>query len=99
MRLIDADALKAWFFRPYSNEESYCNMDVAKAIDDAPTIDAVPVRHGEWIHSVAVQGTTSGGVTYYHGYTCSVCGGLMGRKGDAYCYNCGARMDGERRES
>ena len=42
-RYIDADALKAWFFRPYSNEESYCNMDVAKAIDNAPTVDAVPV--------------------------------------------------------
>lgn len=40
MRLIDADALKAWFFRPYSNEESYCNMDVAKAIDKQPTITA-----------------------------------------------------------
>ena len=44
-RLVDADALKAWFFRPYSNEESYCNMDVAKAIDKAPTI--VPAERSE----------------------------------------------------
>ena len=36
-RLIDADALKAWFFRPYSNEESYSNLDVAKVIDAQPT--------------------------------------------------------------
>ena len=50
-RYIDANALKAWFFRPYSNEESYCNMDVAKAIDNAPTVDAVPVvRCKECIH-------------------------------------------------
>lgn len=37
-RLIDADRLKQWFFRPYSNEESYFNLDVAKAIDHAPTV-------------------------------------------------------------
>ena len=36
-RLIDADKLKAWFFRPYSNEESYSNLDVAKVIDAQPT--------------------------------------------------------------
>lgn len=53
---------------------------------------AMEPKRGEWIHSVTVQGTTSGGITYYHGYTCSVCGGLMGRKGDAYCYKCGAKM-------
>lgn len=50
-------------------------------------------KRGEWIHDVAVQGTTAGGVTFYHGYTCSVCGALMGRKGDAYCYKCGAKME------
>ena len=37
-RLIDADKLKQWFFRPYSNEESYVNLDVAKAIEHAPTV-------------------------------------------------------------
>ena len=37
MRLIDADALKAYFFRPYSNEESYSNLDVANVIDAQPT--------------------------------------------------------------
>lgn len=52
-------------------------------------------KRGKWIHDVAVQGTTAGGVTFYHGYTCSVCGALMGRKGDAYCYKCGAKMIGE----
>lgn len=37
-RLIDADKLKQWFFRPYSNEESYSNIDVAEAIEHAPTV-------------------------------------------------------------
>ena len=39
MRLIDADALKKYFFRPYSNEESYSNIDLAKIIDAQPTIE------------------------------------------------------------
>ena len=39
MRLIDADKLKDWFFRPYSNEESYSNIEVARRIDQAPTVD------------------------------------------------------------
>ena len=38
-RIIDADKLKDWFFRPYSNEESYSNIEVARRIDEAPTID------------------------------------------------------------
>ena len=47
-RLIDADALKKYFFRPYSNEESYSNIDIARIIDNAPTVQA-DRPHGEWI--------------------------------------------------
>lgn len=39
MRLIDADALKQYFFRPYSNEECYTNLDIEKVIDAQPTIE------------------------------------------------------------
>lgn len=56
MRLIDADALKAWFFRPYSNEESYSNLDVAKVIDAQPTAprwvrceDELPKENGWYL--------------------------------------------------
>lgn len=37
-RLIDADKMKQWFFRPYSNEESYSNIDIARIIDSQVTI-------------------------------------------------------------
>ena len=37
-RLIDADKMKQWFFRPYSNEESYSNIDIARIIDSQATI-------------------------------------------------------------
>jgi len=49
MRLIDADALKAWFFRPYSNEGVYSNTEVEEVIDSQPTIDAIPT---EWIEEL-----------------------------------------------
>ena len=43
MRLIDADKLKEWFLRPYSNEETYSNIDICSRINSAPTVDAVEV--------------------------------------------------------
>ena len=42
-RLIDADELKEWFLRPYSNEETYSNIDICSRINSAPTVDAVEV--------------------------------------------------------
>ena len=91
MRLIDADAF-------LKRNEVYADCEfihpmyqntLREIVDDEPTIDAVPVRHGEWI---------------YHNYedgnwccTCSNCGkgDLHAIKGTVpYCWNCGARMDG-----
>lgn len=84
MRLIDADALKRkWLFRgndgrPYRDE-----------IDSMPTIDAVPVRHGEWIGVSPMVDTRQ----------CSRCGyNIVSEELETpYCPWCGARMDGERR--
>lgn len=73
MRLIDADKL------PLDIEH--------EDIDDAPTIDAVEVVHGEWIKYE--DGTT----------VCSNCGFTLEDwiQGVFYnfCPNCGAKMDGE----
>ena len=62
-------------------------------VEDAPTIDAVPVVHGKWIH------------LYKNNYRCSVCGAwfIFEDENNPYeegrfCPYCGARM-GERRES
>ena len=80
MRLIDADALLA----EAMEEGAYGYVD-AKQIADAPTIDAVLVKHGEWI--------TKGQDIY-----CSACGGESAytwhgsSKFSAYCPNCGAEM-------
>ena len=60
-------------------------MDAATKIKEAPTVDAVPVRHGKWA------------VIYYDNPLptvgeCSECGSI--RRISNYCPNCGAKMDG-----
>lgn len=45
MRLIDADELLEYFFRAYSNEEVYTNLDIKQIIDNAPTVEQ---PKGEW---------------------------------------------------
>lgn len=92
MRLIDADALL--------DAISVHLERIEQEINDAPTIDAVPmddymdlhnhfvdwepIRHGRWV----VAGKTT------HYYICSVCG-EPGDGFDNYCRSCGSRMDGD----
>ena len=77
MRLIDADAFK----EKLAEEEITFPL-----IDEQPTVDAVPVRHGKWVEYPIADGMNQ----------CSECGML--RFGCSnYCPNCGAKMD-ERKE-
>ena len=89
MRLIDADELKSDFLREAERpiNERPCVMDI---IDNAPTIDAEPVRHGQWEEK-------------FDSLMCSECKavfkdeiiytGDFGRYYIPYCPNCGAKMD------
>lgn len=52
MRLIDADALIQEMYRivTETNSESiHIDCIVDEAVGNAPTVDAVPVVHGEWL--------------------------------------------------
>lgn len=105
MRLIDADALlKEYDGAEYEiNSSAYakgCNDVVKwsrKTINEQPTIDAVPVVHGKWIESPDNDGMD---------YECSnlKCKCRISYNGSRvsgdfnYCPNCGAKMDGERRD-
>jgi len=93
-RLIDADALKE---KVPSVEDEY--QYVHKLIDEAPTVDAEPVRHGKWIEEDA----------YEYGenvWRCSICGEpyvLMEEITPKqalynYCPCCGAKMDAQEKE-
>lgn len=92
MRLIDADALKESLkeLEAESNSIRYTQglQDAVdyyfpQIIDDAPTIDAVPVKHGRWIQRRNGQ------------YYCNNCGReerFIYQKN--CCPKCGAKMDG-----
>ena len=77
-RLIDADAL----IYDEINEGVLAVFEYD--IDNAPTVDAVPARHGKWI-------TKSTGGEYFD--CCSECGHIEWDGPSKYCPKCGARMD------
>lgn len=93
MRLIDADAFKAegrelyrvagWDLR----EVHYSQMDVECNIDNMPTIEAEPVKHGHWIEKII----------YSHSYAeCSECKTVYSwseTETMRFCKRCGAKMN------
>ena len=89
MRLIDVDELGVGRCSKDVLPAAYCAgwNGLLGLIEKAPTVDAVPVVHGQWNADE----------------TCSLCGeksteGLDATKWDywlpTYCPNCGAKMDG-----
>lgn len=106
-RLIDVDALKVDYgmaedckdcktgYRSCDFDRNYSKMDFCGWLDDAPTVDAVPVRHGRWIPKF--NGKFKGGAYWYECSECrhTVPGGLQ--SGKIFCENCGAdmRKDGD----
>lgn len=103
-RLIDADALKQeirkgtrYFVRVWDTtgrekwelEKDLSLKEIDEIIDNAPTIDAEPIRHGKWLMNDA------------YGTYCSECGSasfeITGRQYSKmktrYCWQCGAKMD------
>ena len=48
MRLVDADAL----IKDLKDRKIPFNADINDVIITAPTIDAEPVRHGEWVPKI-----------------------------------------------
>ena len=56
-----------------------------QVINDAPTVDAVPVVHGEW------QDEQCGRWIYAK---CNLCGKVQDVRSN-FCPNCGAKMDGK----
>lgn len=71
---------------------------IEKAVDDAPTVDAIPVRHGRWVEWPECA-------KYAEAYSedhiaCSVCGHVFNVLDNnceefKYCPNCGACMRGD----
>ena len=105
-RLIDADAMLEYLNLMYDEQHSWrddYNVGVLGAINyikhKAPTIDAVSVVHGEWKPFDLKWGRSI--------WYCTACEEGVEVPCDIwthkpiynYCPYCGARMDGERKES
>ena len=89
MRLIDADAL----IDKYQSEFSIdvFRYEILEDLNEAPTVEAVPVVHGHWINCMNYP------------LRCSNCGIIVdsvngipwANKSFKYCPHCGAKMDGK----
>ncbi len=102
MRLIDADALKKEVGKLWEELDDVdfgeLVRDFWKILNKFPTIDAEPVRHGQWVMKKE---------RFLQWYACSECGSYPPRQHYAseirseltpYCPNCGAKMDGGENE-
>lgn len=97
MRLIDADKLEYRVMtecNPYGKPtlEFESGIKVMGMIEDAPTIEAIPVVHGQFVKNET-------GVNRH----CTACGAyLEDREYEnhtvRFCYYCGAKMGGERKD-
>ena len=111
MRLIDADALKNRLedLRSYTMLGEEClyydgetnALSVAiQSIDNALTVDTVPMKHGQW-EQVFEERTIHGSHCSAPNFRCSVCKKWWFHNGECvkwmkYCPECGAKMDGEK---
>lgn len=96
MRPIDADDLKKRIELTGTPKTPYeigyfDSRDIAiDCIDEAPTIDADQLQHGQWIF--ICEETRLDGWTYRK-YKCSECG-FETIEAKNFCNNCGSKMDG-----
>ena len=79
MRLIDAEFVKKKMQEIMDYQDAYLPIHFEGILDDAPTVDAEPIRHGHWVSRIKI-------------YECSECG-FAGYPEMNYCPWCGAKMD------
>ena len=94
MRLIDVDDLGVGRCSKDILPAAYCAgwNGLLGLIEKAPTVDAVPVVHGRW-------GTGRFNLeTGNYEEQCTRCRNFSKEYGKPYCPNCGAKMDGERKD-
>lgn len=102
MRLIDADKLEDVLAKHqthyYGDSDYYEGISqgfnlAIYDVKETPTIDAEPIRYGEWIGKPMIGG--------YSRMRCSVCDNVFldNKKKWNYCPNCGARMVNENEDA
>lgn len=96
MRLIDADKLvdkfggvDGWNMGQFQTDE------IVEIIEEQPTIEAEPVRHGKWIKKFIESAEWNWDELYYE---CSECT-LLSETVSEFCPHCGTKMDGVANET
>ena len=80
--------------REHMQFEKDCKQNCMWYISEAPTIDAVPVRHGRWIRMEQLYPELLGYSSYI--FECSECGYSDEHSENLdvpWCWHCGAKMD------
>lgn len=75
--------------------------DFRKDLDDAPTVDAVPVVHGRWINKTENRKMDELCIYTTERVDCSVCDHIFWHTSAltySFCPHCGAKMDGGNEE-
>lgn len=103
MRLVDADALPisvGWMdlgSKQERSKQAHCAFVFERDIKDAPTVDAVEVKHGHWEEKQVVDDSTI--IEIWQSARCSKCGRYHTTPYAYYfdefnyCPQCGAKMD------
>lgn len=84
-------------FPPLIGTCSFDNADLREELVNFPSADVEPVRHGHWEADVCDRVSMSGKLENLICYKCSVCE-MFSCQETKYCYNCGAKMDKEKRK-
>ena len=82
-------AIDATWFEPSYTDPLNVLTEVRDRLEQLPSADAAPVRHGHWIKNDPHCDVLA------FLWNCSECGGESD-EGYRYCPSCGARMDGEK---
>lgn len=92
------NAIDCWHIDFNSMDGAKVQTNCRRAIKELPAVDAVPVVHARW-SKARFEKTYAGYTKVCIYYVCSACGKDVDDALFNYCPKCGARMDGERRDS
>lgn len=67
-------------------------QDIQDFLDNIPTVDVVPVRHGRWVDRIVDENEVI--QPWMKRYYCSECLEGGNQSWFKFCPNCGAKMDG-----
>lgn len=92
-RYIDAEEFLDLFYVAAFKQDKLFVKTVEMVVEDTPTADVVELKHGYW-KTVPMFDEPD---CDYLSFECSCCGNLDVCE-ENYCSDCGAKMDGERRD-